>query len=100
MAKIAPDGTVTYEPGHEPGSGEEHVHPAAPGMAVEHPTDGTMSPPASNPPVPGEPEGEQVANVPVPEAESAELTPPAPASAPDKPAPKSPPRRPPSKAAD
>jgi len=88
VPKILPDGTVTYEPGREP-----------PGTAVEHPADGTLSPPVSNEPAPGQPPGAGVTRepVPAPEPEPAPAPEPAPEPAPA-PAPKPAPARAPKKA--
>jgi hypothetical protein len=48
VPKILPNSQVTYEPGREPGG--PHVHPGTgvPMEGVEHPADGTLSPPVSN----------------------------------------------------
>jgi hypothetical protein len=48
MPKILPDGTVTYEPGREPGGPREHPGYGEPMTGIEHPADGTWSPPVSN----------------------------------------------------
>jgi hypothetical protein len=80
MAKILPDGTVTYEPGHEPGSGEEHVHPAAS--------------PAQDVPELEEESAESASPAPVPAPVGGEPpTVPPPADPAAKAAPKTPPRR-------
>jgi hypothetical protein len=49
---------------------------------IEHPADGTMSPPVSNPPAPGQPEGEPVTDTAAEPEDSAPQTLPAPQPAP------------------
>lgn len=50
MPKIIAGLGPSYPEGHGPGDGEEHVHPGfgMPMTGVEHPADGTMSPPVSD----------------------------------------------------
>ena len=97
MAKIT-SGGVSFPEGHEPDGGEEHVHPGTGGEmhGIEHPADGTMSPPVSNDEpggaAPPEPDAEPVTEAPAPPADPEPEPAPAPAPAP---APRMPPRRPP-----
>lgn len=85
MPKINRQGVATYETDAKRAPAAD----GAPVAAVEHPADGTMSPPVSNPPAPGAPAGEPVTDE--PEAPAAEPAPPAPSPL------KSPPRRTPPK---
>jgi hypothetical protein len=89
VLKIARDGSVTdsADVREHPGTGE-------PVTAVEHPADGTMSPPVSNDPAPGEPEPVQVTQLPAGELAVPEGDVQAPGAAPE-PAPAVPPRVPP-----
>lgn len=48
VPKIRPDGRVSYEPGREPGGPRVHPGYGEPMEGVEHPADGTWSPPVDN----------------------------------------------------
>jgi hypothetical protein len=88
VPKILPNSQVTFEADARIADAEARLAALDARVAVEHPADGTMSPPVSND-GPGDPE-------PVVRADDAPVPDAAPAPEPAVAAPKSPPRRPPS----
>ena len=66
VPKITRESGPSYEPGHEPAGWREHPGYGEPMTGVEHPADGTFSPPVTNEPEDGQEPGAEVTQAPDP----------------------------------
>ena len=66
VPKITRENGPSYEPGHEPAGWREHPGYGEPMTGVEHPADGTFSPPVTNEPEDGQEPGAEVTQAPDP----------------------------------
>ena len=66
VPKITRESGPSYEPGHEPAGWREHPGYGEPMTGIEHPADGTFSPPVTNEPEDGQEPGAEVTQAPDP----------------------------------